>query len=622
MFNSLRTRLTLIFVGLTITPLVIVGLLVASRGSAALQEQSVDFQNELAQRTAINLEAFFNERQAELRALTDIYGLDTLAPDEQRDILLTLLSKQPAYYQVELVDANANETIRITRGEVITDNELISRADDLVYQAAVASRSISFGQVYFNEDARDRLITMAVPIEDLFTGEIGMVLMAEVRFQNVSDAVLRALDLAAGEDVFIVAPDGIILAHEDPNLVLRETIFNLPETEGRTSGLSGDDVILAMHTIQLANQELIVVAETSYANATALANDLTRISVIITITTLIVASGIVAWTVTRAVNPIINMSRIAETVQKGDLTARANEKGVGEVAVLGRAFNQMTAELQRTLSGLRENVQQLETSNRERAHLIQELQIAKRIADENSRLKSEFLATMSHELRTPLNAIEGFTSIMLGGMGVELNSRAEDMVKRVSANSKRLLHLINDFLDLSRIEAGRLELIKSPISPEKLARKWQNEVGILAEEKNLEFTVNVSPELPTTILGDEDALSKVAINLLSNAFKFTPKGKVSLELQREGDSWMVSVSDTGIGIPPHAREYIFDEFRQVDGSSKREFGGTGLGLALVQKLTRAMNGNVSLQSEVGKGSTFTITLPLEVPEPVEQGAIA
>lgn len=244
-----------------------------------------------------------------------------------------------------------------------------------------------------------------------------------------------------------------------------------------------------------------------------------------------------------------------------------------------------------------------------------------RLAQENSRLKSEFLSTMSHELRTPLNAIEGFTSIMLSGMGIELSPRAEDMVKRVSSNSKRLLHLINDFLDLSRIEADRLEMIKEPISLERLTQKWQNQVGILAEEKKIDFVVTVSPDLPSMILSDEDVLSKIGINLLSNAFKFTHEGQVSLDLQRSNGDWTISVRDTGIGIPIHAREYIFDEFRQVDGSSKRLYGGTGLGLSLVQKLVRAMDGNVSLQSEVDTGSTFTVTLPLEVSEGNQKGVI-
>jgi len=253
-------------------------------------------------------------------------------------------------------------------------------------------------------------------------------------------------------------------------------------------------------------------------------------------------------------------------------------------------------------------------AEQEREQLINDLQIAQRVAEENSRLKSEFLSTMSHELRTPLNAIEGFTSIMLGGMGIELSPRAEDMVTRISSNSKRLLALINDFLDLSRIESGRLDLIEEPLNIQSLVQDWRNGIDVLADKKQLDLNVHIADGFPTSILGDEDALSKVAVNLLSNAVKFTNEGHVTLTIDTADDNmWRLIVTDTGIGIPPHAREYIFDEFRQVDGSSKRVYGGTGLGLALVNKLVRAMGGSVLLESEIDEGSTFTVTLPLNLP---------
>ncbi len=133
---------------------------------------------------------------------------------------------------------------------------------------------------------------------------------------------------------------------------------------------------------------------------------------------------------------------------------------------------------------------------------------------------------------------------------------------------------------------------------------------MLAEDKGLRFEVEVDRTLPV-LVGDDEALTKVAVNLLSNAIKFTQQGHVILRLRRAADDlWQIEVEDSGIGIPPHAREYIFDEFRQVDQSSKRLYGGTGLGLAIVQKLARLMGGTVAVQSEVGRGSTFTVTLPL------------
>lgn len=265
------------------------------------------------------------------------------------------------------------------------------------------------------------------------------------------------------------------------------------------------------------------------------------------------------------------------------------------------------------MSTITRDISEQKKAAAERERLIKDLQAARRIAEENSRLKSEFLATMSHELRTPLNAIEGFTSIMMSKMGgAEYNDKTERYVSRVNTNSRRLLSLINDFLDLSRVESGRLELAHMPFSPAKLAKRWQDEIGVLAEKKSIDFEVTIDEELPDILYGDEESISKIGLNLLSNAIKFTEQGSVTLVLEKDEDEWRVIVTDTGIGIPPHAREYVFEEFRQVDQTSKRKYGGTGLGLAIVQKYTRAMGGSVTLQTELGKGSVFTVSLPLTV----------
>ena len=238
--------------------------------------------------------------------------------------------------------------------------------------------------------------------------------------------------------------------------------------------------------------------------------------------------------------------------------------------------------------------------------------VAQRIAQETTRVKSEFLSTMSHELRTPMNAIEGYTSVMLKHMaGVEFNDKTERYLKKVQTNSQRLLALINDFLDLSRIEAGRLELANLPMCPEETAKQWKESLSVLAESKNLAFELQIDPTLPEIIYCDEESLTKIAINLVGNAIKFTEAGSVTVSLQTCANQMELKVSDTGIGIPAHARDFIFDEFRQVDQSSKRKYGGTGLGLAIVQKLTRAMGGTVTLQSKVGVGSVFTVLLPLK-----------
>jgi signal transduction histidine kinase len=251
-----------------------------------------------------------------------------------------------------------------------------------------------------------------------------------------------------------------------------------------------------------------------------------------------------------------------------------------------------------------------------------ELAKANAIAKESIRLKSEFMSTMSHELRTPLNAIRGFCGIMLEGMGGEIDSDATHMVERINANSDRLLHLINDVLDIAKIEAGRLELVTEPFAPHDLAQRWIAQNGVLAQSKGLKLESYVDPALPKKLLGDAERITQIATNLLSNAIKFTQEGQVRLELKADAENWIIQVSDTGVGIPPHALNYIFDEFRQLDGSSKRVYGGTGLGLAIVRNLCRMMDGSVRVTSELGSGSIFTVTLPMitapqtqQIPQP-------
>lgn len=236
---------------------------------------------------------------------------------------------------------------------------------------------------------------------------------------------------------------------------------------------------------------------------------------------------------------------------------------------------------------------------------------ARAAAEDSTRLKSQFLATMSHELRTPLNAIIGYTEIQLAGMTGDLNQEQTDYQQRVLANATHLLRLINDVLDLSKIEAGRVEIQRRPFHLHNWIADIVRQNEALAQAKQLSLTVQIDPRLPQQIIGDAARLAQIAVNLLSNAIKFTEQGGVRIDLQlRAGGTWALVVADTGVGIPSHALEYIFDEFRQVDGSFQRQHSGTGLGLAIVRKLSLLMGGNVRVQSEVGKGSTFTVILPL------------
>jgi PAS domain S-box-containing protein len=243
----------------------------------------------------------------------------------------------------------------------------------------------------------------------------------------------------------------------------------------------------------------------------------------------------------------------------------------------------------------------------------EDLKLAREQADEATRLKSQFLATMSHELRTPLNAIIGFSELMLTGMVGELSDNHYKYQERILANSRNLLALINDILDISKIEAGRMELLNQPFELKEWIGNIAEQIAVLATEKGLPFKHEIDPRLPETLYGDSSRLRQVVVNLLSNAIKFTHEGSVTLKLQKhDKDNWSIIVTDTGIGIPAHKQETIFQEFQQVDNSSTREYGGTGLGLAIVRKFVLMMGGLIRVQSNLGEGSTFTVILPMQV----------
>lgn len=305
-----------------------------------------------------------------------------------------------------------------------------------------------------------------------------------------------------------------------------------------------------------------------------------------------ISMGVLIYRILLGLN---GLRQTAAQLAKGHYDARATTKTYTEVAEVGVVFNQMA-----------DAVRERETS------LIR----ARREAEEASRLKDEFLSVMSHELRTPLNAILGYQGVM-ELMG-EMNDENLEMVQRTQANARRLLDLINDVLDISRIESGRMQLVPIQLDMTNFIKQIHERMQVLATGKGLDFNITIADSVPSTAYYDEDALTKIIVNLLANAFKFTEKGQVDLSLAAHDGSMMITIRDTGIGIPTHLQEIIFERFRQVDSSSTRKHGGTGLGLSIVQQLCQLMGGRVTVQSEPGAGSTFTVSLPLHaVPEAME-----
>jgi PAS domain S-box-containing protein len=257
-----------------------------------------------------------------------------------------------------------------------------------------------------------------------------------------------------------------------------------------------------------------------------------------------------------------------------------------------------------------EAVRELNVSLERRvAERTAELAVAKERAEEADHIKSAFLATMSHELRTPLNSIIGFTGILLQGLAGPLSDEQAKQLGMVQSSGRHLLALVNDVLDISKIEAGEIEIHREPFDVLEAMRKVTLSVAPLAERKALRLTTEAAPEVGT-LTSDRRRVEQILLNLLSNAVKFTDRGEVSLSCRLERDTIVFRVRDTGIGIRPEHHDGLFRPFHQVDTGLTRQHEGTGLGLAICKRLTEKLGGSIGVESRWGEGSTFTVSLPV------------
>ncbi|HEV2675382.1 MAG TPA: response regulator [Aliidongia sp.] len=312
---------------------------------------------------------------------------------------------------------------------------------------------------------------------------------------------------------------------------------------------------------------------------------------------------------------------LAETQQKSEeLQVQGEELRVSneELEEQSRALKesqarleQQQAELEQTNSQLEEQAQQLETQRDDLARTTASVQLKARELEQASRYKSDFLANMSHELRTPLNSSLILAKLLADNPEDNLTAEQVKYAQTIQSSGNDLLNLINDILDLSKIEAGHVEIRPEPVSLASLGSNLRQLFEPVARDKGLGFSIEIAPECPEAISTDLQRLEQILKNLLSNAFKFTEAGKIDFAMKRTGDGQIaLSVTDTGIGISDEQQQRVFEAFHQADGTISRKYGGTGLGLSISRELVRLLGGSIHLNSRPGEGSTFTVVIPV------------
>ena len=295
--------------------------------------------------------------------------------------------------------------------------------------------------------------------------------------------------------------------------------------------------------------------------------------------------------------PVRQAHGFLSQVAKGNFSATINVPNRDEFGALADRMNHMSQELQRLYESQRRAAQELQRLNEQLQHA--------------SEAKSNFLANMSHELRTPMNAILGFLEMVLDEIYGEVPRHLKEPLTDIQTNGRHLLRLINDVLDLSKIEAGRMELMLAEYSVQDVVETVRSSLQSLALEKGLELIATSQDDIPLAF-GDGRRITQCLMNLVGNSLKFSKVGRVTLSAETQGDDLLCRVSDTGIGIPREELENIFTEFQQLDTAITREYSGTGLGLNITKKFVEMHGGRIWAESELGKGSTFSFSIPLRV----------
>lgn len=564
-------------------------------------------QQEITTGAAFKIERFIQEIEHDLRAAAKSREITEkgLTPDYRFE-LRKLLTIARAITEAVALDSDGIARAMVSRFGTILSLDKRTDASSVAFQQAKQGKSY-FGPVYFVRGS-EPYMTIAVPIER-FAGEVIGVLQAEVNLKYVWE-VVSGLKVGKSGYAYAVARNGDLIAHPEISLVLqRRNVAHLDQLKAafgtgrqRTTGLvtenlEGKKVFSSVALIPSLDWAVSIEQPVDEVYGPIYASMLRTAGLLLVGLGMALLAGL--FVAQRVVRPLESLRTGVERIGRGDLGFRVELKTGDEIERLADEFNKMTTALQEAYTGLEQKINER----------TQALLVANQRLDEASRHKSQFLANVSHELRTPMNAIIGFSEVLLDPALKVSPPEQKEFLQNILLGGKHLLRLINELLDLSKVEAGKMEIHVEKVSLHDLVKAVAASIRPLATRKAITLDTNVDGTI-APVTADPGKINQVLLNLLGNAIKFTPEGgRVELTTGVRNGMVEVAVSDTGIGIEPEDQPRVFDAFQQVDSGAGRP-EGTGLGLALARTFVEMHGGRIWVTSEIGRGSTFTFTLPL------------
>jgi signal transduction histidine kinase len=582
-----------------------------------IERDAAELQSELAAVTAEHIRDFVRRKIERFSDTANSLNLYPLGSKEQQLLISLLVKNDASFTDASIIDVRGMELLKVSDRRVYFPSDLADQSKSAKFNHAIKGDDYISG-VHTSERFQP-YVTLAIPLWGTAQSVVG-VAAAEADLSFLWEAIGKIRFGSAGYG-YLVDNRGNLIAHKDASLVLknmnlgevdkvREFLLS-PTRSDPAPGHKGrgliDRPVLATYA-PVPDLGWAVILEEPIDAALANVEKLKRYALVLLIVSLIGGAAVIAWVSSRIIGPIRKLHHGATIIGSGDLEYRVNIDTGDEIEWLGEEFNKMAGELKVFYATLEQKVKD---KTAELAEANSELEEANRDLVKANNAKDEFLSVMSHELRTPLNVVMGYSQMLKYGVLGEVNPEQGKALEKVIARSKELLRMINEILQVTSIEAGRMKVEIQEINLGDLLDELRSTYEI-ALEKELTFNWDY-PSERRAMRTDGDKLKHILQNLISNAIKFTDKGHVAVSARycRETNIAEFKVADTGVGIEENLLPSIFEKFRQLDSSSTRNHEGAGVGLYIVKKYIEVLGGKIHVTSAVGKGSVFTVTIPLD-----------